>query len=138
MKVVSSNTPEEIECQRAKEEAVRELRDMAANLLRILAGAGRDYELPGQIIKTALAMARIDDLGADSIVAVHQLYNEIIGESRTFDEESGVPTMTQGGLRIMASKMLYQDTQHTAAVRLLLDGVRLYRDHLEKESRRWR
>lgn len=60
-----ASAPEQSEEQsRAEEKLEGALRACAANLLRVIAGAGRPYDLPSQMAEAALAFEAMCDVGA--------------------------------------------------------------------------
>ncbi len=134
MRVVSENSAEDLARVRAEARVDGALRELAANMLRVVRGAGRPYELLRQ---------------ADRFLAVCEAYREAVGhyppdqdlgaalqvhrelEPGIFAESEYViadarEAMMRGGLQIAASRLLGQATQMRAGEAELFDGARRY------------
>jgi hypothetical protein len=72
LELVSNQTEEDIKITRARDEAIRALRELTGNLLRIVRGAGKPYQL--------------DKLALDYLVA-HRAYYEAAGKWLSYGDK---------------------------------------------------
>jgi hypothetical protein len=164
-KVIDGDGPgkEERERQRrqewAKDEFSGALREMAANMLRIVRGAGKGYELLRQMQVVLEAAVKYRDLhdywpSHDLIGQALQLEDEIQlergragtmekddidrwSEDGTFDEMSAKHSLYRGVLQIIASALLEQTTQKAAGSREFHEALRDLEDIREKRRKRF-
>lgn len=138
--LASQSDPAELEKGQAMRELGWETRELAANLLRVIRGAGRPAELPQQII----------NLG-EAILEVHKTARAWAIWSAIEDTlHSGVPnywdapqsvryetTIARGALQLVASKLVHQSAQEAAGGREIAEGIDALERRREDERRRW-
>jgi hypothetical protein len=132
--------PAELEKSRAKNELAWAVRELAANLLRVIRGAGRPHVLPQQII----------NLG-EAILETHKSARAWAIWSAMEDTlQSGIPhwgdepdadayesTIAKGALQLVASHLLHQHAQEAAGGREISDGIKEAEEMRERMRRRW-
>jgi hypothetical protein len=131
MRLVSENSDAELARRRALERVEAALHELGANMLRVIRGAGRPYELGSQASEFSLAMqahfdaARMypssDEL-AEMLSISHDFSSHRMDEidrQRYHDEER----IIRGALQIAASRLLRQRTQEAAGSRDLWKGL---------------
>lgn len=145
MHVVSSQSDREIERRRVEELAARATVELAANLLRIVRGAGKPLALIEQCERLVTTFRACDDVQApDPSQRLHDWLK--VGHRLRYD--SSLPEhevsfliatdkMVAGSLQIAASRLLGQLTQEAAGDSQLHDGLRLYEDALAKMRVEW-
>jgi hypothetical protein len=102
------------------------MRELAANMLRIVRGAGRPYELPAQMAKVLNLMEDYREATGHypsdyEIGDTINIRNEAGG--RSDDWSHGIDTMVQGALQVAASTMVNQSTQKSAGEHELIEGL---------------
>lgn len=146
MRVVSNNSPEDLAKRRARERAEQAIVELAANLMRIVRGAGKPYELKSQLRDTLAAMQ--DHWDASKTWPYEEMtqalrgpplpdwYDQVSVEERArYYAERRV---VAGALQIVASDLLGQRTQERAGQSEMHAGLRELERLLEEENRRWR
>lgn len=145
VRLVSENTDAEIAAKRALDEFEGSLAILTANLLRIVRGAGRSYDVLEQANSLLLAAQRYRD-AAGVWPSSEQIANALDLASPDFDErwpegESdfvyGKEAMIRGGLQVAASRLLGQRTQETAGGRELMEGFYLIEQRRETNRKRY-
>jgi hypothetical protein len=167
-KVIDGDGPgkEEGDREREREWAQGEfsyaIRDCAANMLRIVRGAGKSYEILHQmqtVIEAAVKFQKAHGHwpSSDSIqreLALHDDYEQQLErqqegklsqetidrwrEDGMFDRMYAKHVMCKGALQIAASGLIGQDTQQRAGESELQQGIRLLEDAREKQARQLR
>lgn len=143
MRVVSSNSDKEIAAGRALERLRWPMRELAANMLRVVRGAGRPYELPSQIAKVLSLMEDYRDVAGHypsdyDIGDTINIRNETGG--RSDDWAHGIDTMVQGALQVAASTLVNQSTQKSVGEHELIEGlaqIEEIREGNRREARSW-
>lgn len=144
-KLVSSQTEDEREGRRAKDQFDYALRELTANLLRVTRGAGRAYEVPRQMQACLLAFrAYVDATGVglsnDEISAVLDVSQDLHGRGFT-DEDwqwyGGIEQAMRGGLQLAASRLLEQRTQERRGEDEIIDGVSSIERAREARRKAW-
>lgn len=137
MKIVSEQSEEDFARRRAVEGLSWPLRTLAANMLRVVRGAGRPWELPQQMA---------------AVLTACEEYREAVGSYPSSDEISGpinvrypadgrrrdafdgaAAEMVQGALQMAASQIIGQSTQEAAGRSELFDGVRRLEAYWERQ-----
>lgn len=145
MRIVSENSAEDLARFEAERQVDLALRELAANVLRVVRGAGRPYELDRQAIAFAEACEAYreavghypasEGLGA----ALH--VREILEPGKWGEQEhefaEAREAMIRGGLQIAASRLLGQPTQERAGESELFDGGRQYAAYCETQRKEW-
>jgi len=158
MRVVSEQSEQDIRKRKAREALVYPLREFAANLLRVIRGAGRPLELLRQMESCAALLREYSK--AHGRQADEQLIHDIfdcevaendyrpwIRQNRTendrqrceADGTAGIARaehlIRNASLQIIASTLLDQLTQRRFGTRDLGEGLRLLKDAKEKSRR---
>jgi hypothetical protein len=140
LSLVAQADPVELEKQQAHRDLGYDIREMDANLLRIIRGAGRPHELPQQII----------NLGG-AILETHKTARAWAIWSALEDElHSGVPsywearestrhetTIARGALQLVASRLVHQRAQEAAGGREIDEGIDELEETRERQRKRW-
>lgn len=126
MELVSENSEVEIKAARALDRLRWPMKVLASNMLRVVRGAGRAYELPGQM---ADVLAQLEEYreevghypsGYELSSLISRRHNESQHSDRWTD---GIDTMVEGALQIAASMLVYQGTQERAGHSELIRGL---------------
>jgi hypothetical protein len=169
--LVAEGDPEKIrDAENARRDAEREfaqnhlssaIRELASNLMRILAGGGKSYEIFAQIKALAEAFAVCNDAGvpvtgfmleqalrgaAESRLA--QLESDPDPARRPTEEqmdrwaddgelaiEHGREAIVRAAVRVMASRIVGQGTQERTAEHALFDGIRWIEEGRKKSDK---
>ena len=131
MKIVSENSEQEIERQRALRQLDAALRELTANLLRVMRGAGKDYMIAKQAVDLALAAQRYAE-----VAGVNPTYEmgEILHEpydvefrrklSREQNDRLDAEELAlRGATQILASRLLSQRPQEASGTNEFYRGV---------------
>lgn len=132
MRIVSDNSDEEIGRHHAELRVTSDLIELSANLLRIIRGAGRAYEIRDQLIGVLQAMEEYRS------VTGHGVPSDVISKALDFHEPEWVEKLgdlewqrymakrqiIRGALQIAASELLGQRTQVAAGDTQLHEGIR--------------
>lgn len=136
IRIVSSNSAADIARQRALEdqqraldELKRPLREFAANILRVMRGAGKAHEIPHQ-------MTRLLELYDKHFASLRRYPHEqeikdILDPGREFSTplaseaewEDGLDDMMRGALQMAASRLVGQGAQESAGEDQLFRGL---------------
>lgn len=152
MKLISSQTEEEREKERRKSRAERAkgdfdqaLRVLTANLLRVTRGAGRAWEVPGQLADCITTLHEYQQatghgMSDFDISKMLNVQEDFLG--RGFDDEDwdwygGIEEAMRGGLQMAASRLLGQRIQQQAAEKEILRGVQSVERAREARRKAW-
>jgi hypothetical protein len=144
VKIVAENSAEDLARRSAAEGVGWALRDLAANLIRVVRGAGKSYELGKQAAAFIHALQDYRE-GVGHYPAPHEL-NAMVAleddDTREWSEEErsrrhAERTIIRGALQIAASDMLEQRTQRAAGESELYTGVNRTIDQREAAQRKW-
>lgn len=142
MRIVSENSDAEIAAARARDEIVWPLRELAANLMRVIRGAGKPYDIGKQ---------------AAAVVSAFVDYREVVGAYPTSyeithalrldtDKNDDAPVqedrwgwaeedIVRGCLQMAASDLLGQATQRSAGRHEMMKGL-MEIEAIRQENRR--
>lgn len=124
MELVSQNSDAEVARGRALERLNWPLKELAANMVRIIRGAGRPAELPEQMAKVLERLRDYHD-AAGYLPSAHEL-TEILSIRYARQHRDGwtdgVDEIVQGALQIAASQLIGQSTQESAGESELMKG----------------
>jgi hypothetical protein len=134
-KVIDGGGPrkEERDLERAKHEFSWAIRETAANMLRIIRGVGKPYELLMQMKKAIDSAIKFQDLHGywpfDVIASDLLLEDEMEtflarGREGTFDRMMAEHTMYRGALQAIASELIGQNTQKRSGESEFHEGLR--------------
>jgi hypothetical protein len=152
LRVVSENSPEELERTRALQARDRALenlrfalRQLTSNLLRVTAGAGKSYEIGSQtqhVINEMVAYREAtgsypESYDLDNCLDTEQPEDQLHHMSDdNAVEHYAKQQMVRGALRTIASRLVGQRTQEATARNEMMDGfVRLGR-HFDEMNKR--
>jgi hypothetical protein len=160
LKVVSSQSAEDVRRKEAESDLEWPFRRLAANLIRLVRGAGRAEALPAQIAECLAALDRYQKAtGAFPKARVYRNFLSL--DIRQFDPKawmkagedraarmlamSGYPERMEGerlihrgALQVVASRLLYQNTQEIIGDHEMYEGVHLLKDSLAVNNVYWR
>lgn len=146
--VVAQNDDTELRKRQALDALEWPTREMAANLLRIMRGHGRPFELPQQIINVSELILQANELSnAWGIWSVmEEVLQSAFRPQEAFDyEERPELTVARGSLQMLASHLIFQNAQEAAGRREISDGVKEFEQRRERigkqmqlEERQWR
>lgn len=128
-RLVASNSDVELRTHQVRDDIAWPLRDLAANMLRVIRGAGKPEQLARQMVEVLKSFeAYRAEVGAypsnDDIT--RRLTLDAIGAENGghCDEWSlAINAVTRGALQKTASELLGQSTQATRGENELIDGV---------------
>lgn len=131
MKIVATNTDQEIAAARAAEEASVAISDLTANLIRIVRGAGRPSDIRAQVLRLATAIEDHREIAATTpiadMVAAIRLSGELsqTGDAADHEVERSLArqAMVHGALQYAASAIVDQRTQQAAGESEMMRGV---------------
>ncbi|MBB6465585.1 hypothetical protein HNQ96_001443 [Aminobacter lissarensis] len=142
LRLAVENDQREIDHEQAKRDIEWPLRDLAANIIRVVRGAGKSYEIASQCVL---------------VLKVFQQYRDRVGcwpssweidealsirresENPTYDDawerEHARDTIIRGALQVTASRLVGQNTQEQRGRSEMMDGVREL-EHIREEARK--
>jgi len=139
-----SLVPQADPAEREKAEALRDLewetRELAANLLRVIRGAGRPSELPQQIISLGEAILEVNKTARAWAIwsAMEETLQSGLPERWEELESSAYRTpIIRGSLQLVASTLLNQHAQQSAGDREIGEGIRELEERRERQRKRW-
>lgn len=141
MKVVSGNSETDIARSRALNDVEWALRNLAANILRVVRGAGKPDEFGEQMIKVVHAMFEYRDVvghvpQADALRGALDINaSDVLLENISDDEAEKLDAkqeIIRGALQIAASRLLGQSTQESTGSNELIAGVKELRGYWER------
>jgi hypothetical protein len=137
MEIVSSRSDEQVAIDDAQADFDFCLRCLAANLLRIIAGAGRSYELLRDMGQFAAALDRLAQLKPpqnvnfrieQQLTSWQRDYFELCKQGDKMAEvKSAEDDIAQYSMRVIAARLLDQGVQETNNHSKLRDALRQYR-----------
>lgn len=145
MRVVSENSEAELARKRAIFDVERRLRELTANLLRVVRGAGRPYAIVSQALE--LAGAIVEYQTASGRPPAPEDFLGVLNFERGEDEMARFSSevraqlyaeerMVRGALQIAASRLLGQNTQVRAGWGEMIDGKNALDEAWRKEMER--
>ena len=129
MKLVSDNSPEEIAHREALDNLSRALRVLAANILRVVRGAGKSYEIGQQAVAIIDAMNEYRQAvghypSSHELNSMLSLADDMVGLSaEEFERQHAQDLILRGALQIAASRLIGQRTQESAGHSQMTDGL---------------
>jgi hypothetical protein len=130
IKLVSERDPNEIAAQHAGTELSGATRELAANILRIIAGAGKTYTLIGQVEAVLAAHEKLKK-------NAHPLAPEFAMDKALRSDwhaERAKDDIVQAALRLAAAQLCAQATPESQSDNQLLGAIRQYNE--SRKSRR--
>jgi hypothetical protein len=139
MRIVADNSEADIERNRLAGEVEATLRLSAANLVRIIRGAGKPHELLGTTFAFVDAAARLLELpgGGIALQRCLEAMRLLAFPTEVGDYDVKAPIyarnrMIRGALQIVAARLLDQRLQESAGVDELNDGVQQWNSYREE------
>ena len=139
--IVSENSEADVARRRAVDEMAWPLKELAANLIRTVRGAGTPGLLASQMVAVLKKLESYHDAvgsypsgGEISEALSIRFRHQEAGIPRD-DFEAAIATIVQGALQVAASELLGQHTQISAGETEMLDGVRRLEQHWETVRR---
>jgi hypothetical protein len=135
LRIASEQTDQELAKQRALEDLSWPARQMVANMLRVMRGAGRPYDLPEQVVDLAIA---IQAAGRHTNAwYIGQALSELLTSAlprREYAEDfdNFERTIAQGSLQLLASTLLGHIPQKAAGSREIFEGIRERERYIER------
>ena len=163
--LVAEGNPEKARRDSKREFAQNKLswaiRELASNLMRILAGGGKSYEIFSQVTALIEAVGDCQDAGVppngfaleqalheaaeshlkrlrwdpDPVRRATQEQIDLWDDSGWTTIESGKDHIVQAALRVMASRIVGQATQERTAEHAIYDGIRLIEEGQEQSRK---
>jgi hypothetical protein len=137
--IASSTTVVELERDRSLHKVEWATRELAANMIRVIRGAGRPFHLFDQVL--SLYRAIEDAPEGTTVGQIHEALEAALSNGIRDDEDSDlhgcVQEIERGALRTVAARLLGQQVQVSAGNRDLWDGfLRLEQRREELRKRR--
>ena len=158
IKLVSKRDPKEVAAQHARRELSAATKELAANILRVIAGARSTYKIIDQVVPVVAASERLNELTGNAL-ASHTAIEEAL---RSLDWRAGNPKYTrpnddalarwerdgstdldraidvivQAALRLVAAQLCAQPTPESRSRNQLMEAVRHYNNALAVVRRR--
>lgn len=144
MKLVSNNTDADIVQRRLKEQVEWAARELAANVLRVVRGAGKSYELIGQAANLAVLSQQYFEVAgvwphpeiAEAIALPERRWLSGLDEAELLIQ-LGLHAATRGALQLAASEIVGQRTQARAGESELFEGITSVERGREINRRTW-
>jgi len=146
VRVVSENSETDLQRKRAESRLDQSLRELTANLLRVVRGAGRAYDVEDQIRKAADAFGAFREVAGYGVGAqeIDQMLSgglppEITGPwSDARERQQATEMIVRGSLQMTAAELLGQHLQVAAGRQELGKGVQYLHEMRERaqEERR--
>ncbi|WP_145925960.1 hypothetical protein [Shinella sp. HZN7] len=132
IRLAVKNHERDINRHRAEVDLQWPLKELAANLIRVVRGAGKPYELGRQCADVVKAYHDYRDrvgewpssYSVGEILSIRHRENRAATD-RAMEWEDAVQQMIAGGLQAAASQLLGQLTQERAGEREIFDGLRI-------------
>lgn len=133
VRLVANNTEADIARDRATAAVSWKLRNLTANLLRVVRGAGKPHEIAEQAGELVLAVAAYQKAFGhwppswelSEMLSIDQPQEGLARlEGHEWSRAHAEHTIVRGALQIAASRLIGQSTQERAGESEMLDGVR--------------
>lgn len=124
LRLVSDQSSQEIERKRTEENIEHAMCLLAANLLRVIRGAGKPEELPGQMQEVLAGMSQFRELcGFWPPPAVLTRAFDLSHSNRTDEWDDAERDIMRGSLQMVASSLVGELTQRRAGHREMFEGL---------------
>ncbi|RWP32227.1 MAG: hypothetical protein EOR04_33105 [Mesorhizobium sp.] len=143
LRLAVENDQKTIDQAWAKEAVGWPLRELAANIIRVVRGAGKSYEIAGQCVSVIKAFQQYRDTVGQwpsswEIDQALSISREMHGQ-QTYDEawqrEQARDTVIRGALQVSASRLVGQNTQEQRGRSEMMDGLREL-EQIREETRK--
>jgi hypothetical protein len=143
--VIAMNSESEIRRRRAAENVEWPLRDLTANLIRVVRGAGKPYAIRDQLAAVLTAMSDYRDAAGRwpssdelaNMVAMQRPQWLETTSSEIRAEDWAKSRIIRGALQMTASELLGQRTQEAAGESEMYDGINQIEDLRTKRRAEW-
>lgn len=130
LRLAAENDQRSIGQDRARGQIRRPLRELAANVIRVVRGAGRSYEIAEQCVAVIEAYRNyFDKVGSwptaweiDQALDIERRY-ETTSYDDAWKHEMARETILRGSLQVAASRLVGQNTQERRGQSELMEGV---------------
>lgn len=137
--VAADNTQQDIAQHIARQEIGFPLRMLAANLIRVVRGAGAPYDVGRQCVAVIEALEKYRKV-VGSYPSSHEIQDALELVRPEFDgseSDSAIFAMTRGGLRIAAANLLSQRLQIVQGEKDLMDAFYQLEAWREEQRKLW-
>lgn len=142
LRLAVENNQRDIDREWAKQEIEWPLRDLAANVIRVVRGAGKSHEIPRQCVAVIEAFQRYrEKVGhwpasweIDQALSIRQK-DENASYDDAWEREYARETIVRGALQVAASRLVGQNTQEQRGGSELMDGVNSI-ERIREEARK--
>lgn len=126
--VVAENSDRQIATEFARSDLDYRLRDLAANIIRVVHGAGKSHDLINQCISVIDAAREYHEAAGrlpssvelDRMLRIRQ--PDPVGSDFSIDRHCAMEEMISGSLRLTAARLLDQKLQETHGEQQLTEG----------------
>ena len=130
LRLAAENDQRSIDQEWARGQLRRPLRELAANIIRVVRGAGRSYEIAEQCVAVIEAHRNyFDKVGSwptawevDQALGIERRY-ETTSYDDAWKHEMARETILRGALQVAASRLVGQNTQEHRGRSELMEGV---------------
>jgi hypothetical protein len=145
--IAASNEGEEVTRRRSREAQERALsklewsiRELVANILRVMRGAGKPFRIFDDLTNLRDAMREMDEVTFyDATMRFEEVLHSAMKQERDDDGiHYACHTITRGVLQMLASELVGQGTQKRAGESELTRGIREMQSAWEESRKKWR
>lgn len=113
---------------------------MAANLLRVMRGAGRPLDLPQQIINLSGEMLEVPVRAWAVASAIQETLQSAVPSwyAETSEDDAYTGDIAKGALQFLASRLVHQRAQEAAGEREMQEAIQARERHVERRLQKWR
>ncbi|RWM94615.1 MAG: hypothetical protein EOR86_15575 [Mesorhizobium sp.] len=131
LRLAVENSQTELDRKWAKGEIEWPLRDLASNIIRVVRGAGKSYEIVGQCVAVIKAYQQYretigclpDSWEIDRILSIQPAGADGEQYGERWEREHARETIVRGSLQIAASRLAGQNTQEQRGRSEMMSGV---------------
>lgn len=142
LRVAAENDQKTVDREMAKRDIKWPLRELAANIIRVVRGAGKSYEIAGQCLEVIEAFQRYrDKVGhwpssweIDEALSIRD-ERENNAYDEAWERECARESVVRGCLQVAASRLMGQNTQEQRGRSEMMEGVREL-ERIHDESRK--
>jgi hypothetical protein len=142
LRLAVENNQRDIDKEWAKRDIEWPLRELAANIIRVVRGAGKSYEIAGQCVAVIEAFQRYrEKVGhwpasweIDQALSIRR-EDENASYDDAWERDYARETIVRGALQVAASRLVGQNTQEQRGRSELMDGVNSM-ERIREEARK--
>lgn len=138
--LAAESDPAELEKQQALRELGWNTSELAANLLRVMRGAGNPALLPQQIINLGEAILKVHETARAWAIwsAVEEKLQQAVPDYfGSHESEAALGSIAKGSLQYLASRLVVQRAQEASGRREMLEGIRELEQYHERQRAKW-